>query len=193
MPSVPYGALAKEAAKGIEPLPIGPYNVEVTAAEFKTANTGSPMYKIEFTVTDGPHKNRKVWRNAVLKLDNPNAVGFFFGQMRVLGLDAQFFAELPDDGAEDIVCQALIGKRAIAEIKHREWNGQIQNDVTKLSALTANSQPSVPSVSPATVIDTQTITPADVATVPAGLDGPVPTALPPTRPAGTPPGLPEGL
>jgi hypothetical protein len=169
MGTINYGALAAEASKGFAPIPIGPYDVEVTGAEFKVASTGKPMYKVEFTIANGPNKGRKVWTNLVMTLDNPNAMGAFFGKMRALGLGTEFFAALPAENAEGVVCQTLIGRPAIVTVKHRDYNGQAQNDVDKISARVA--------VTP-TAPDVQTITPTDVAVVPAAeLPSPQPTAV----------------
>ncbi len=65
-------------AEEVEPLqpmtviPRGRYNAMITASEDKPTKSGSGAYlQLEFTITDGPHANRKVW--ARLNLDNPNA------------------------------------------------------------------------------------------------------------------------
>lgn len=146
MASVDYAALSATAKKGFEPLPVGEYDVEVTNAEYKTASTGSPMYKIEFTIEAGPHKGRKLWRNLTLKVEKPNAVGAFFGQMRALGLNDEFFASSPEEAT---ICAELIGNRARVTVKHREYNGQTQNDVDKIVSRAGSSTPSVPTTAAA--------------------------------------------
>lgn len=176
MASVNYAQLAKEAAKGFEPIPVGPYEVEVTGAESKTSSNNNPFYKVEFTLAAGPNKGRKVWSNITLNAANPNSVGYFFGTMRTLGLDAEFFAALPEDetDAQATICAGLLGKTAIVTIQHGEYNGSVTNDVDKIARSTSagSSQP-----------DVTTITSSDVASVPAAV-----TAAPASD-SGLPPGL----
>jgi hypothetical protein len=64
VPSVPY-----------ETLPAGKYLVEITDTEMKPTKTGTgEMLQIEFTVTDGEFKNRKIWDRLCLRHPNPEAV-----------------------------------------------------------------------------------------------------------------------
>jgi len=154
MATINYAALAKDAAKGQEPLPVGAYEVEVTGAEHKVAASGNPYYKTELTVAAGPHKGRKLWNNITLNASNPNSVGYFFGTMRTLGLDAEFFADLPGDESEAaaLICTALVGRQVVATVKHGEYNGNVTNEVDKLAKSSAalSGTPSVEPAAPAT-------------------------------------------
>ncbi len=141
-----YGKLAGTAGAGgdFEPNPPGTYSCEVTAAEFRLAGTGSEMYVVEWTVEDGPHKNRKLWQNLVCKHDSAGSVSFFFGTMRTLGLDQEWFSEnvgKVDDEDDDAVeaaratiVQALVGKRARVKTVHDTYKGKTKNEVKGLSA-----------------------------------------------------------
>jgi hypothetical protein len=155
MASIDYGELAKTAGKGFEPLPLGQYEVEVSNAEFKVASTGSPMYKVELSVETGPNAGRKLWTNLVL---TDRSAGIFFAKMRAFGLDTAFFAALPAEDTEARICQALVGRHALVTVKHREYQGQTQNEVDKVAPRAGTSTPTV---------DTQTITSSDVVTVQA--------------------------
>jgi len=127
----------QSTTKGFEPLEPDIYDVEVTNAEFTVAKTGSPMYKLTFTVFNGPYKGRKVWSNLVLKADSPGSAGFFFGNMSRLGLSAEFFATVSGEAAEAKVCAALIGRRVQIKVKLGEpFQGNVRNEVEAIIPLT---------------------------------------------------------
>jgi hypothetical protein len=173
MPSIDYAALARDAAKGGEPVPAAEYDAEVTSATYKVASSGNGMYNVGFTISSGAYRGRKVWTNLVLKLDSPGSVSFFFGKMTALGLDAAYFAT-PEGHDTDNVCAALLGRVARIKVKLGEpYQGRVRNEVDNISALgVAANTP-----------DVQTITTGDVATLPAEA-----IASPPAAP-GLPPGL----
>ena len=131
MGSINYAELAAKAEKGREPVPVGPYEVEVTGAEPKVAKSGNSMYKVEFTVENGPHKGTKFWRHITLVAHNPY---YFFADMKNLGLDSKFFSELPDDDADAqaTIAAALIGQHVVVKITHRDYKGQPQNEVDEI-------------------------------------------------------------
>ena len=164
MASVNYGELAKTANKDFEPLPPDIYAVEVSGAEHKVSKNGNPFYALTLSVSDGPHKGRKLWTNVTLNAANPGSVGYFFGTMRNLGLDADFFAGLPDEDSEAVICQALVGRRVNVTVKHREYQGKIQNEVDKISSSGATVAPVA-----ATTPDVTTATPAAAPDLPPGL------------------------
>ena len=62
---------ASSEARTFEAMPTGEYYVRVTDVEDaecgpNSKNPGKPYYKVEFTVQDGPHEDRKLWANAML-------------------------------------------------------------------------------------------------------------------------------
>lgn len=136
MGSFDWGELAKSAPKGFEPIPKGNYNVEVTDGEAKTYSTGNRGVQLEITVEDGPQKGKKIkFVNIVFNPENP---GTFFGQLRALGIDAAFFKEygkIDEDDEEALdeimedVAEEVIGKRAIAPVSQRTYEGRTNNQV----------------------------------------------------------------
>jgi hypothetical protein len=172
MPSIDYAALARDAAKGAEPIPAEEYDAEVTSAKYSISKNGNGMYNVGFTVSSGAYRGRKVFTRLVLSLENPASVSFFFGKMAALGLDAAYFAS-PEGHDTDNVCASLLGKVARIKVKLGEpYQGRVRNEVDNISALAAGAY----------TPDVQTITPADVAT------------FNPAAPSVAPsPGLPPGL
>lgn len=151
MGTVNYGELAKGAGEvSFEPLEPGQYEAEVTGAEFRTAKTGSHMYRVEFTVDTGPSKGKKVWTNLVLKHDSPNNVSIFFQRMAALGLDAAFFAAVGGDEQEAKICQRLIGAKSSIKVKlGNEYEGQRRPDVERITARVGSSVPVTTVTAPA--------------------------------------------
>jgi hypothetical protein len=147
MATVDYGLLAAQAAKGLEPLPAIDYNAEITNAEYRPSSNDNPMYRIEFTIVDGPHKNRKVFTNFTLKLENPNSVGYFFGKMAALGLDAAFFAGLPEANKEALICQTLLGRRAVITVgPGKPYQGRVRDEVKNIKPATVPATTAPPEV-----------------------------------------------
>lgn len=115
------------------PLPPGQYDVKVTSVEYKEPNIGTAMYRIELTVEVGLHKGRRVWTHLVWKPESPSGVGYFFGQLRGLGLDSGSFAELSTEAAEQSICQALVRRRAHITVGHLECNAMTEDEIGQLA------------------------------------------------------------
>ena len=68
-----------------EPLPNGWYTAMITASEMKPTNDGQGQYlKLEFTVCEGAHQNRKVYTNLNLVNHNPMAVEIAYRQLSAI-------------------------------------------------------------------------------------------------------------
>lgn len=107
-------------------LPPNDYPVIITKAEAVKAQTGKDMIKVTMKVEGGPHDGRAVYNNFVLSPENPNALGMFFKQMALFGMDASYFAQNP---SLELVAEHLVGKRCTVAIKTRVWQGSEQSNV----------------------------------------------------------------
>lgn len=96
-----------------EELGPGPYQVEVTEAEYEVASTGRDMWKVTYTVTDGPSAGGKAWNRIVLVPENENALAMFFIKMKAMGIDKEFFGNLPADptAANKAIAESLVGRK----------------------------------------------------------------------------------
>ena len=148
MPTIDYADLAAKAEEagygggGFTPVPDGQYAVQVTAAKYKEARTGSPMYEVELTVLTGPYAGRKFWDNLVLKVDNPQSVNIFFQKLNTLGLSASFFTSAKDT---ETVCARLLDQNVTVTVSTREYNDQQRNYVKSYSG---GSRPSASATIP---------------------------------------------
>ncbi|MHB1555270.1 MAG: hypothetical protein ACYCSX_17910 [Acidimicrobiales bacterium] len=101
------------AVEGLpSPMPAGTYDVIVASADFEETSSGSLKCRIDFTVATGPHAGRTVRSHLVCRPEVPNSVGYFFAQMRALGLSSADFAALSVDAPGSSIGRALVGRRA---------------------------------------------------------------------------------
>ena len=127
---VNWGDLMSQATtSGFEPLPDGAYNVQISEASVGQTKNGKTMFKVTFTVLDGPHANRKLWSNMTVSPESPVALGIFFSQMSALGLTKEYFATGP---TPDAIASNLLGKQASVTTTTREWGGSLRNDVKNI-------------------------------------------------------------
>lgn len=129
MPTKSWQDLLNDAGDGggtYDPLPDGDYDFIVKEAEVKTASTGRTMYAVKTAVQGGPHNGRFVWHNFVVTPENPTALGWFFKNMNVLGLNAEYFKT---DPADHQVAAALVGRAFRGQVAVRKWQGQDRNEI----------------------------------------------------------------
>lgn len=177
---------ALQDAKGatFEALPIGDYDVEVAKAEAVTSSTGKPMIKTTMRVVTGPYERRPIVNQFVMTLDNPQATAIFFRHMRAFGLDEQFFASLGSASSLEPVASALVGRRARLSIGHREWQGEVRNEVKSVKPYTG-APPMAPPPGP--IAPGAPASPAPLTHLAGPVAGPTPPSasvpVPPAAPA----------
>lgn len=164
MSSLNWGDLVKDAGDvgSYEPLPDGDYDLKVTEATAKVAQSGKTMFAIKAQVQNGPHAKRLVWDNLVVTPDSPGALGMFFRKMAGLGLNRDFFAQSPSNAQIEA---ALQGREFRAQIGSRVWNGSKKNEI-KMYYVASAATPAAPAAS-----------------APAPAPAPAPAAAPAPAPA----------
>lgn len=118
-----------DSASAFELLPVGPYLVEVLETEATQTANGKAMIKVTLKIVEGPYANRRLWTNFVVSPENKVALAIFFRQMAALGLDRNYMLT---DPTEAQVAQALLGRRAIADVVMRKYQGEDRNDVKNI-------------------------------------------------------------
>ncbi|MCA1806348.1 MAG: DUF669 domain-containing protein [Actinobacteria bacterium] len=126
MTSIDFNALMQEAGEGFQPVPPGPYTIQVHKTEATTSSTQKPMIRAQLRIMGGPHDGRILFDQYTLTAGNPNALGFFFDTMAALGLDRQYFAANPP---MQTVAQALLGRQANVQVAMKVYQGIDRNDV----------------------------------------------------------------
>lgn len=127
--TIDWNTLMGDAEDGFTLAPPGDYGVVVREAEAMTYSTGSRGIKAKFAIESGPNAGSIIFNNFVIVPDKPKALGFFFRNMKTLGVDGDFFAKNPPLEA---LAEFIIGRRVTVTIKHREYNGQMQYEVANI-------------------------------------------------------------
>lgn len=99
---------------GRRAIPEGTYAVVVNKAELTKSREGNNMIKLEFEVTEGPHKGAKLFENCSLQ---PQALFKLKGVMLALGMD------IPD-GSFDLDTNDLVGLNCEVEVGHETYEGK---------------------------------------------------------------------
>jgi hypothetical protein len=153
---------------GFSNTPPGTYDATVFSAEAKTTSNGKDQVVVRFQIVGGPNGGRKTApRNLVVSPENPNALGFFFRDMRSLGLGNDFFAKEPSMQA---IAAALVGRPCRIEVGTRVWNNEEREDIKRImpSAPGGASVPVAPVAMPQPVVP-QPVMPQPAADVPQTL------------------------
>lgn len=178
-----WNEMMKGAEAELTLAPPGDHDMIVHSAEAKVYSTGNQGIAAVFMFENGPHAGQKVFNNFVVVADNPKALGFFFRNMKTLGLDSAYFAKNP---GLDEIAEAIIGRRVIVKLAHRKYEEQLQYDVKAIKppngALTgtvtsSSSTPSVPTMNTPT---TSKVTAPSVPNAP--IVPSVPKSAPPVPP-----------
>lgn len=95
-------------------IPEGTYAVVVNKAELTKSREGNNMIKMEFEVTEGPHKGAKLFENCSLQ---PQALFKLKSVMLALGMN------IPD-GSFDLDTNDLVGLNCEVEVGHETYEGK---------------------------------------------------------------------
>ena len=127
--------------------PVGTYDVTIAAVEAKKTAKGKDMFAIKYQIANGPHANRNIFNNVTISPESAAALGFFFRDMKAMGLPSEYFAANP---SVDQIAKDLTGKTCRVEVGRREWGGEERENVTKVmpAATGATGVPVVLSATP---------------------------------------------
>jgi hypothetical protein len=120
----------RDAATGVDPLPVGEYDAEIIAAEATIANnSGRDMIKVRFEVTAGPAKGEMIADNMVIVPDNSNALGVFFRHLRALGFADTYWKALPSTGQ---VAKDMTGRKCRIQVVKSAYRGGDETEVSRI-------------------------------------------------------------
>jgi hypothetical protein len=107
-----------------EPLPAGKYLAAITASEMKPTKRGDGSYvELEFTVLDGPCKDRKVWDR--LCINHPNDLTQKIARGSLSAICRAVGVMQPRDSVDLHNLPLVISVKC----RKREDNGEITNEV----------------------------------------------------------------
>jgi Protein of unknown function (DUF669) len=179
-----WADLIKGSEDALRPVPDGEYNVKIVDAREDKSSSGKLMIRVKFEIQDGPSAPRKVPTQLVLSTENQVAVAIFFRQMEAMGLDANFFAQLPPPDGDTMmmagkqIADALFNRTCRVTLKTRAWQGVDRNEVAGIlpslgggpvapGTVTGVATPGGPVAPGATTVPAPTSTPATPATASA--------------------------
>ena len=148
MATTQFADLLKAAEDaGYSLCPVGTYDVTIAAVEAKKTAKGKDMFAIKYQIANGPHANRNIFNNVTISPESAPALGFFFRDMKAMGLPSEYFAANP---SVEQIARDLAGKACRVEVGRREWGGEERENVTKVmpQAAGALTTPVVPSATP---------------------------------------------
>jgi len=95
MTTIDFNKLMADAGEGFQPVPPGPYHVEVSKSEATQSSTRKPQLKLQYRILDGAHAGRILFDTETISAENADSLRFFFDHMAALGLDRAYFAANP--------------------------------------------------------------------------------------------------
>lgn len=130
MASASFSDLLKAASdSGATPCPPGTYDVRVASVETKQTAKGKDMFVIKYEIIGGPHGGRKVFNRMVISPESAPALGFFFREMRAMGLGQDYFANNPTVSQ---VAADLNGRTCRIEVANELYNNEDRDVVKKI-------------------------------------------------------------
>ena len=116
---------------GFELVPEGSYKVVAQSFVERTASTGTPMVSCMMEIVEGPYKGRKLFRNLML-----SGTGLFTLHQFLDAVGAPKTGEAPLESFVDIPF--------VAVVKHKEWEGEKQEEVKRMMPLPDSGTKSKP-------------------------------------------------
>lgn len=115
-----------------ELLPDDDYKLEAEDVSTYEARTGTPMMKVQFGITDGKYKNRKVWHQFPL---TEKAMVFIINYLKKIGSD---LVDKENVEVQDIIGE-IEGSKIIGEVGREQLDNGPINTVNKFKPLTQDS------------------------------------------------------
>lgn len=119
-----WGDLHKDAMTTIT----GDFPVIIVEASAVKSQNDKDMIKYKAKIETGPYAGRALSGNFVVSPESSGAMRMFFLHMAVLGLDEGFWAANPTAPMEH-VAKMIEGRRAIATVGTRQWQGQDREEI----------------------------------------------------------------
>lgn len=179
MSEIDWASLQKDADDVL--LPDGQYPVIVKQADAVMSSTGKPMIKLRLRVLEGPKKDRILFTQLTLSVENPVALRMWFLNLAAFGLGPDYFATVKPSMAQ--LATDLTSRGALVTVSRAAWQGTDRNQVDKIEAYTPNGP-----IPPGLVLGTPTVGPGPVGSpVPSPAVSPISGPPVPTTPAATAP------
>lgn len=122
----------EEKSAGFEALPAGIYEAVIEGTEFKTSANGNPMIAWQFTITEAPYTNRRIFTHTVL--NNPTGVSILKKILVRVLPDQDLTGFKPASFCDNGVA---IGMPCRLKLKIKVYKGERRNEVSEVLAATS--------------------------------------------------------
>lgn len=110
-----------------QPLPEGTYDFRIEEVVQGNSKNGNPQLQLKMEVIDGPYTGKKIsnWYSLL-----PQSGWKLDALLDALEIEKEDTGEVDENGKPvlDFDTDWLIGRCVAYDVKHREWNGKINND-----------------------------------------------------------------
>ena len=110
------------------PVPPGNYHVVIAGTESRLTSNGYPMEAVTLLIDEGPRKGQRIWHNVTFMPKEKNGAGIAIHFLKTIGESWEGEIEVNPDN--------WVGKRFLAKIGIREYNGKELNQVTEILPVT---------------------------------------------------------
>lgn len=124
MARISLGYKLEEQSSSFEPMPAGSYFTKIIKAEVKKSSKGNDMISVQHEIISGEFAGRKVFDNIMLMQESAFKMKQY---AEVMGVES----------GDEIDTADFMNKECCVQLGQREYNGSIQNDVKKVSPVTA--------------------------------------------------------
>lgn len=179
-----WGSIVDKAREegGFELIPPSTYDWQIVGSDPGTTSTGKSRIRVKAVILSGPLAGKSAWKDLVFDSD-PGVMSIRVQELEALGIDPSQY----QGTIEQVVNQlapALVNTTFKAQLTHRQWAGQMRNNLGIFQKRAAGGAPTPGVAAPA---PTQSGTPTAPAPVTAPAAPQVPSAEPPPAPEGEAP------
>lgn len=143
-------------------IPASDYDIEIIKAEATTFSSGSTGIKLTARVTTGPHTDRWLFDNLVMK--EGQARNISVKNMKAIGVDTDWLRTASP--SLDVVADRMVGLTCVATVGTKVYQGEDRNEI-KSYKRASGATPPAPAPAPA-----QAAPSAEVPPPPAGQPAP---------------------
>lgn len=124
MARINLGYQLEDQSATFEPMPAGSYFTKIIKAEVKKSSKGNDMISVQHEIISGEFAGRKVFDNIMLMVESAFKMKQY---AEVVGVES----------GDEIDTSDFLNKECVVQLGQREYNGQMQNDVKRVSSVSA--------------------------------------------------------
>lgn len=108
-------------------IPDGEYIAIVSEATATESSTGKPMLKLKLSIVEGPYRDRKVFSQLTLSVENPFAIQKWYQNLAAFGLDKEYTRT--HKPTTEMLARELVNRGVVIVVGHHTFNGSDRNNI----------------------------------------------------------------